>query len=51
MTSAPLSWRELETLTDYQIDPVNGLTNAQARLRLFGQTQADVGEFLLSCLV
>jgi glutathione S-transferase len=42
MTSAPLSWRELETLTDYQIDPVNGLTNAQARLRLFGQTQADV---------
>jgi glutathione S-transferase len=42
MTSVPLSWRELETLTDYQIDPVNGLTNAQARLRLFGQTQADV---------
>src|SRR4028119_546413 len=42
MTSAPLSWRELETLTDYQIDTVNGITNAQARLRLFGQTQADV---------
>jgi len=42
MTSAPLSWRELETLTDYQIDPVNGLTNAQARLRLFGLPQADV---------
>jgi glutathione S-transferase len=42
MTSAPLSWKELETLTDYQIDPVNGPTNAQARLRLFGQTEADV---------
>jgi glutathione S-transferase len=42
MTSAPLSWRELETLTDYQIDPVNGPTNAQARLRLFGLPQADV---------
>jgi glutathione S-transferase len=42
MTSVPLSWKELETLTDYQIDPVNGLSNAQARLRLFGQTQADV---------
>jgi len=42
MTSAPLSWRELETLTDYQIDTVNGLTNAQARLRLFGLPQADV---------
>jgi glutathione S-transferase len=42
MTSAPLSWKELEALTDYQIDPVNGPTNAQARLRLFGQTEADV---------
>jgi glutathione S-transferase len=42
MTSAPLSWKELESLTDDQIDPVNGPTNAQARLRLFGQTEADV---------
>ncbi|MBD2124812.1 glutathione S-transferase domain-containing protein, partial [Microcoleus sp. ZQ-A2] len=42
MTNAPLSWRELETLTDYQIDPINGPTNAQARLRLFGLPQADV---------
>jgi len=42
MTSAPLSWKELESLTDYQIDPVNGSTNAQARLRLFGHTEADV---------
>jgi glutathione S-transferase len=42
MTSNPLSWKELENLTDYQIDPINGPTNAQARLRLFGQTEADV---------
>lgn len=42
MTIAPLSWTELETLTDFQIDPVSGPTNAQARLRLFGQTPADV---------
>ncbi len=42
MTSNPLSWKELESFTDYQIDPVNGFTNAQARLRLFGQTEADV---------
>jgi glutathione S-transferase len=41
-TLAPLSWLELEALTDFQIDPVNGPTNAQARLRLFGQTEADV---------
>jgi len=39
---APLSWSELEALTAFQIDPVNGATNAQARLRLFGQTEADV---------
>ena len=39
----PLSWSELEALTDgFQVDPVNGDTNAQARLRLFGQTEADV---------
>ncbi len=46
MPSAPLSWPELESLThsqiDSQIDPVNGPTNAQARLRLFGQGEADV---------
>jgi len=39
---APLSWSELEALTAFQIDPVNGATNAQARLRLFSQTEADV---------
>ncbi len=42
MTIAPLSWQELETLTDYQIDTVNGLTNARARLRLFGKPESDV---------
>jgi glutathione S-transferase len=42
MTIAPLSWTELETLTDYTIDPVNGVTNSQATLRLFGQTEEDV---------
>ncbi|XHX79740.1 MAG: glutathione S-transferase family protein [Stenomitos frigidus ULC029] len=39
---APLSWSDLEALTSFQSDPVNGATNAQARLRLFGQTEADV---------
>jgi glutathione S-transferase len=42
MSIAALSWSELEALTDFQIDPINGPTNAQARLRLFGQTEADV---------
>lgn len=42
MMIAPLSWTELETLTDFQIDPVNGPTSAQARLRLFGKTEADI---------
>lgn len=42
MTIAPLSWSELAALADFQTDPVNGPTNAQARLRLFGQTEADV---------
>ncbi len=42
MTIAPLSWTELEALTHFQIDTVNGATNAQARLRLFGHTESDV---------
>jgi len=33
----PLDWSELESLADFDIDYVNGPTNAQARLRLFGQ--------------
>ncbi len=42
MTIAPLSWSELETLTDFQIDRVNGPTNAQGRLRLFGYDESEV---------
>jgi glutathione S-transferase len=42
MSTAPLSWPELEALTNFQLDLVNGPTNAQARLRLFGKTEADV---------
>lgn len=42
MTLAPLSWTQLEVLTDYQVDTVNGLTNAQAQLRLFGHPESDV---------
>ena len=40
--STPLSWSELAALTNFHIDTVNGPTNAQARLRLFGQTEDDV---------
>lgn len=42
MTSQCLSWQDLAALTDFAIDRVNGPTNAQARLRLFGQTEAAV---------
>lgn len=42
MTIAPLSWSELEALADFPVDLVNGPTNAQAQLRLFGQPEADV---------
>jgi glutathione S-transferase len=42
MTISPLSWSELEALTEFQLDLVNGPTNAQSCLRLFGLTEADV---------
>jgi glutathione S-transferase len=42
MTTAPLSWTELEALTDFQLDTVNGPTNAQSRLRLFGRPESEV---------
>jgi glutathione S-transferase len=42
MTTVPLSWPELEALATFQIDRVNGPTNAQSRLRLFGHDEADV---------
>jgi glutathione S-transferase len=37
-----LSWEELEALADLTSDRVNGATNAQARLRLFGHSESDV---------
>jgi glutathione S-transferase len=40
--TVPLSWEELANLTDFQIDTVNGTTNSQARLRLFGQSESAV---------
>lgn len=45
MSQNPLSWDELTELAKSQFeptDPVNGATNAQARLRLFGQAESDV---------
>jgi len=46
MSTAPLTWSELEALTHWSetdaADRVNGPTNAQASLRLFGQSEADV---------
>ncbi|MEL6136032.1 MAG: glutathione S-transferase family protein [Cyanobacteria bacterium J06628_6] len=40
--ASPLSWAELEVLTSFQPDLVNGPTNAQSRLRLFGHAESDV---------
>jgi glutathione S-transferase len=42
MSIAPLSWLELEALTDFKSDPVGGETNSQANLRLFDKSEADV---------
>lgn len=42
MTTTPLTWQQLAELTDFAIDLVNGNTNPQSTLRLFGQTEADV---------
>ena len=40
--TTPLTWQELADLTDFEIDLVNGATNPQATLRLFGKTEDDV---------
>lgn len=40
--NTPLSWTELAKLTDFSPDYINGNTNSQARLRLFGQTEKDI---------
>ncbi len=42
MTSAPLNWSALEDMADFSVDHVNGPTNAQSRLRLFGQPESAV---------
>jgi glutathione S-transferase len=45
MSTTPLSWQELADLAESQftpVDPINGATNSQARLRLFGHPEADV---------
>jgi len=42
MTRAPLSWPQLETCTSFSLDTLHGPTNAQARLRLFGQDESQV---------
>lgn len=41
-SSPPLTWQELEQLADWSCDPVQGPTNSQARLRLFGQPESNV---------
>jgi len=42
MSVSPLSWLELEALSSFEMDLANGPTNAQSRLRLFDQNEADV---------
>lgn len=42
MSQNPLSWPDLETLSTFHLDRVNGPTNAQATLRLFGHAEEDV---------
>ncbi len=42
MTTAPLTWTELEAFANWQIDLINGPTNAQTQLRLFGKSEAEV---------
>ena len=42
MSTEPLDWQQLAELTDFAIDPINGNTNSQSTLRLFGQSEADV---------
>jgi glutathione S-transferase len=44
MSMHPLTWQELADLNSQFVpnDPINGATNAQSRLRLFGQAESDV---------
>jgi hypothetical protein len=43
MTTQCLSWQDLESLTDFTIDRVNGPTNAQSKLRFLG-SQKPISE-------
>ena len=38
----PLSWEELKTKTNFNLDRFNGNTNSHSRLRLFGQNESEV---------
>ena len=40
--STPLSWPDLEALSPYQVDTLQGPANAQANLRLFGAQESEV---------
>jgi glutathione S-transferase len=42
MTRSALTWTELQAFGNVQIDPINGPTNAQTRLRLFGRPETDI---------
>ena len=42
MSTELLSWSQLAELTDFALDLVNGKTNAQSTLRLFGHQEEDV---------
>ena len=42
MSAQPLSWSELEVLDTLAPDPVNGPTNSQSCLRLFGRSEDDI---------
>lgn len=38
----PLSWEELKTKTNFNLDRINGKTNSHSRLRLFAQDESAV---------
>jgi len=42
ISTDPFTWEELEALDTVVTDPVNGPTNAQSRLRLFGCDESEV---------
>lgn len=42
MTQEPLTWQELEQMTAYSVDGINGVTNSQALLRLFNHKEEEV---------